>query len=1010
MKTELTAIIMDGMDVVECIRREALNKNTVKRPLEDITQIEWQNTVELYIFGDDTAQLADGGLEAGCYLDSDVAEKVIVLGASNERITRIINRCGGRLRTLDLRFLDMQSLELPTRFDKLERLRLSPLERLREVVGLTSIGSLTELDLSFTDVGSVFDVAKLPTLRRLELAGNAALNRVEGLARLSDLEELDLSGTAVGEELDLSSFQKLKRLRLVDTGQLKRVFGLGENPNLEYLDLSCSGLKRIPDDVRKLKKLVRVDLSNLSLEDLPDWLPELKLDFTYCDDGINLRGTSVVGIDMSLFVPTTANQDFTANQEMIRQWFEDRKNAVAKPLNEVKVVFLGDGEAGKSHIIARLLQDGRRTDDFPGVSTPGITIQDKTYEIGDHSVKVHFWDFGGQEILHSMHRMFLTERTLYVVVVNVREGNQDDRARYWLHNLKSFANGAPVLLVLNKMDMNRNASVNEADLRKLYPGLTDIVKISALTCSREAFEEQFVDVLRQQIGNMDILEFLFPPAWNRLKEKLQNMTQNYISGDDFQTLCNESGVEGSETVRRDLLNWFSTLGVSFCYSGSINLEDYIVLQPEWITNAIYNVLFNKVETVNNGLVSHEAIYRMLSSKDTDNVRRTNTTTTYKPYEVDYVLQVFRKFRLSFWVDEKTEFMPMLCDANSPQTVWEYENDPEALEFRMHYAYLPNNVIHRLMIDRRRELDLHNVWLTGARFVYGDTGMSAVVKGEGNLLRIMVRTQNALFVPQLYLITLKSDLERINLDMGLSDIWTEVAYKADGIIEYFDYDDLLFAQQMGDTHIRSKLRRRRIPIADILKRSDRPAAENRERLIWDIAQTCEMLQSNRMIWAGSEDERNTYLRDLLYARGYLVMDQHLGGIHASGLDLDIRMEPDVPWAALEALNLHGSSASQLQYWNAHLDKLLDNYTPSGRAFLFLISYLSCTKDEFASHCNKYREHMRYYSPKNFSVLHMKELNLAERIYAPSCFMQAVECVYDCGGIPMTVYHYFVRIGE
>ena len=54
-----------------------------------------------------------------------------------------------------------------------------------------------------------------------------------------------------------------------------------------------------------------------------------------------------------------------------------------------------------------------------------------------------------------MHRMFLTQNTLYVVVLNVREGNQEDRARYWLHNLKSFANGAPVLLVLNKADTEK---------------------------------------------------------------------------------------------------------------------------------------------------------------------------------------------------------------------------------------------------------------------------------------------------------------------------------------------------------------------------------------------------------------------------------------------------------------------------------------------------------------------------------------------------------------------------
>ena len=32
------------------------------------------------------------------------------------------------------------------------------------------------------------------------------------------------------------------------------------------------------------------------------------------------------------------------------------------------------------------------------------------------------------------------------------------------------------------------------------------------------------------------------------------------------------------------------------------------------------------------------------------------------------------------------------------------------------------------------------------------------------------------------------------------------------------------------------------------------------------------------------------------------------------------------------------------------------------------------------------------------------------YRQETFMRAVKCVYDCGGIPMTVYHFFVRIGE
>lgn len=748
----------------------------------------------------------------------------------------------------------------------------------------------------------------------------------------------------------------------------------------------------------------------MELESLPDWLPDLKLPFSrsLAADGIKLCDTSVVGVDMSIF---------DQSQEAILQWFEERKQArETQPLNEVKVVFLGDGEAGKSHTIARLLNDGKQVKKFRGVSTPGIVIEDKDYTIGDRQVKVHFWDFGGQEILHSMHRMFLTKRTLYVVLLNVREGNQDDRARYWLHNLKSFADGAPVLLVLNKMDMNKNASVNEEDLRKLYPGLTEVVKLSTLTYSDDKFKEKFVDVLTKQIGDMDILDLPLIAAGRRVKERLQSMTDSYIHGDVFRRFCNECGVEGTDAVRRDLLEQFGQLGVSFCYSDSMELEDHVVLRPDWITNAIYIILFNKVEAVNNGLVSHDTIYRMLSSEDTEKYRRTVAAATYKREEVDYVLKVFRKFRLSFLVEEGVEFLPMLCDANSTIAAAEYENDPNALEFRMHYEYLPNNVIHRLMVERRKELDRDNVWLTGARFVCGDTGRSAVVKSEGNLIRILVRADKEPRDPQRYLDELKTSLERINAIMGLTVANMEVIYKEDGKSACFDYADLMFAQEIGETHIPCRELRKRVRLADVLMQSDFPEDEKQKKLMADIRQACELLQNRKKFWDATEDERTDYLMDMLVSKDYTVLDQHRGGISAGGiqsgeLDLDIRLTPGDAWSALEALNLKGSSESQIKYWNAHLKKLLDNYNDVGRSFLFHVSYVQCPKDKFGKIMADMYEHMRFYSPRGFELL--------RRFVSPvplgnerdqNQFLRAVKCVYDCGGVTMTVYQFFVRIGE
>ena len=686
------------------------------------------------------------------------------------------------------------------------------------------------------------------------------------------------------------------------------------------------------------------------------------------------------------------------------------------PLNEVKVVFLGDGEAGKSHTIARLLLDGVQTESFPGVSTPGIVIQDRTYDVDNRKIWVHFWDFGGQEILHSMHRMFLTQETLYVVMVNVREGNQDERARYWLHNINAFAKGAPVLLVLNKMDMNRNASVNENDLRSMYPHLTEIVKMSALADSKEEFESNLIAALKRQISAIGILESPFLPSWRRLKQELQNMTDSYLRGRQYAILSERCGVEKDDGIRKALLSWFGKLGVCFHYDGSAKLEDYVVLRPEWITNAVYIIIFNKIDEIKDGLVSHETIYRLLNPpmEEADKIRCAVPDAKYGVDDVEYVLKVIRKFRLSFQVAENLEFIPMLCDNNSKAIAQEYADDLSALEFQMVYEYLPSNVLHRLMVDRHRELDRDNVWFYGARFVYGDTGISAVVKSEGNVLRIIVQAKKTRYKADMYLGILKDDLDRINHDMGLCIKESLVAYKTGRDVEYFNYDMLRAYQDANLPQTISMKTRKLVNIADILKQTDHQVDEKRQQLILDLARACETMQDNEVYWAQNEDRRTTYIRDLL-SQKYFVLDQHRSGSSESGiqageLDLDIRLEKNVEWTIFEALNIRGKGKNQLKNWDNHLWRLLNQYNAIGRPFVFHVSYMEAPKEAYNQWFQTFYSHLRQHSPKNFLLQpqFIREVPLASKGQMQNAFLRAVEAVYDCGGSTMTVYHYFVRV--
>ena len=698
-------------------------------------------------------------------------------------------------------------------------------------------------------------------------------------------------------------------------------------------------------------------------------------------------------------------------EQFVNESSSDQSQFPERPVHEMKVIFLGDGDAGKSQIIARLLRDGQQSEDFPEISTPGIQVQDKTYTVDNRKIQVHFWDFGGQEILHSMPRMFMTNRALYVVVLNARLGNQDDQARYWLHNLRSFANSSPVLLVLNKMDMNPHASINEPDLKTMYPGLTEVVKMSARSDNREVFEHKFHAALKRQIGTFEHLEVPFPPTWNRLKNTLQNMSVPYIRGDEYQYLCDECGITDSDTVRRDLLHWFNDLGVSFCYQDSARLEDFVVLRPEWVTNAIYAILWNAQRDASNGVISHRDIYRLLRTAQ-GRESRMIPAITYRIDEIDYILQVMRKFRLSFRIDEEAEFIPMLCDSYASPVVNEYASASDTLEFRMEYEYLPNNVLHRLMVELRRDLDLGHVWRTGARFFSGSLGLSAVVCAEGNQLRILVRSQNRLHSARTYLEIIRDALARISRQMGLTPAENWVIYKADGIVESFDYDMLVEMMEYGETTTFSKKFRKRIAIQDILNQTDSTARNEKTQLLRDILKACCQIQDNRLYWQSTEEQRNCFLRDLLRTREYFVMDQSLRGDSRSAwrlgeLDLDIRKDPGTPWAICEGLTLRAGSPTSLNYWEEHLKKLLYNYA-ANPVVAFMVCYVECSREKFQTVCKTYLSRLRsrndFSSPVHCAPVGQELGDCGNHMIA------AAQCIYDLRGFPYEVYHIFVRIGE
>lgn len=984
----LNRAIANGYGISNCVDLTILKQMTTRYEMTHVSKLDWNRVKWLHILGTEQNWPTELGrttdnLEKGCYVDSS-GSWLLLAGADAKAIRYYLNRCSSDLQRLFIGHTNLQQIHIPS-FPALRKLHLVGNRELGDVYGIEELHSLQVLDLY-----------------------RSRLNFVLNLTPYAELEELDFGFLKVrGIQLE-GALQKLRKcqLRYADISDMSF---LSNCPALEQLFLAKNPIEQIPEEIRKLKHLRMITLWQLSLKELPDWLPEL---------GLTIGQGQGYGIDLQDTKVEDEYLDFGGkSQKTIAAWFEAQKQAKAgTPLNELKVVFLGDGSAGKTLTITRLLNDGAHPEKFDGKATPGIVIRDREYRLPDkQKVQVHFWDFGGQEILHSMHRIFLTNQTLYVVMINARNNTQDDQARYWLHNVNSFAPGCPVLLVLNQVDQNPNASVNERSLRRLYRNLKRVIRLSALTYDQETFNSAFTTPMLEQIAEFEKLREMFPPTWKAVMDQVRGMTGNYIRGHQYNKICRESGVDDQER-RLELLKRFNEIGVSFSCSASPRLQDYVVLKPEWITNAIYTILWNKHTETTNGMVDQNEIYRLLTPEEGDGVDRAHPEMSYQLEDVDFVLGITRQFRLSFPMGNK-EFMPMLCQANAVPDVDAFLDEPGVIEFRFEYEYLPNNVIHRLMVDMRRDLEAQKVWLTGAFFKHRYNGVRALVKSEGDVLSIYIRATDPEHRAHTYLNTLRSALDAIHEDMGLQLPETLVAYTESGKTEYFPYEVLEGSRQNGQSDFYSRAFRRMIPIDTILNGTDSQMVKKTNKLLRDIAKACIQLQNNRRMhnYYGSkytvqEDDRNDLLRNALRNMGYHVSDQtHTGygktGVRAGSLDLQLLHEDNFPWTNLEAMNIKKATRAQLDYWDDHLNRLILNYDQTGLPVLFLVSYVDCAARDYQKLFNIFKEHMGEYAPPATELRHrtLSDERLAEDQFS---YLRVTRCTYDHEGTPVTVYHYFV----
>src|SRR5258706_9870417 len=431
------------------------------------------------------------------------------------------------------------------------------------------------------------------------------------IAKLLEEINIDLTKATYDDE------GRLLYLDISGLGLLQLPSEIWQLTNLESLYLNNNQLSQLPIEIGQLTNLESLHLSNNGLSQLPAEIGQLtNLEWLRLDNNLTLVTPP----------PEIVTRGRLATLNFLRELYQSSFTRY-----ESKLLIVGEGATGKTSLL-RALRNDSFIRDLP--MTHGIEINQLKLPHATHEIILNTWDFGGQQIYHATHQFFLTQRSLYIVVWNARQGPEQGKLANWLDTIKTLAPNAPVLLVATHID-EHNPDLNYQLYKDAYPQLVGHMGISNS-------DNRGIAALKQELAKqalrLPLMGQPWPKKWMAVEELLAACPEQHIDTERYLSLCSSRGVE-EDIANGTLANYLHDLGKILYFRDEDLLSNLVVLKPNWVTQAIARVLDNEAIERANGIMQHAELPHIWT-----------TDTEGKPYErylFPILLRLMERFELSY---------------------------------------------------------------------------------------------------------------------------------------------------------------------------------------------------------------------------------------------------------------------------------------------------------------------------------------------------------------------------
>ncbi|HET6979017.1 MAG TPA: COR domain-containing protein [Pyrinomonadaceae bacterium] len=743
-------------------------------------------------------------------------KKLTSLPAEIGRMTNLttLNLSNNRLTSVPAEIMQMTNLvHLDLSSNRLRRL---PAE-------VTELTNLTDLELSSNRLTSLpAEITRLTNLRKLDLGDNELTGMPEEITRLTNLTYLDLrANTLTSLPTEIIRLTKLTSLYLSRNQLIKMPLEIAGLTNLTTLDLRGNQLTSLPVEIARLTNLTSLFLSRNRLTSVPAEIGRLsKLVNLLLNSNqltrvpteiMHLPNLAYFDLQENLFPisPETLN-----NPQDVKAIFAALAGLeTGKRLNEAKLLVVGDGKVGKSSVVERLI---RNTFNPNKQTTLGVEINDEMQILQseikgrDETIKLNIWDFGGQEIQHSTHQFFLTTRSLYLLVVDARKGDQLNNIEYWLKLIESFAGDSPIIVVVNQIDQlkgQRPLNLDRKALQEKY-NIRDFVEVSCATGSGIAILKT---AIAQEVEELKHVRDIWPSEWLSIKKRLKEMRADYIPVEKYFEICGEENLNDDD-LRNSLLDMLHVLGTVIRFPG-----DTQVLNPRWVTQGVYALLTSSELVKAQGQFDLKDAGKILA-------RLPEAKHHYPRHTHRRLIDVMRHFELCFEFTDRPDhyLIPRHLHDNELDIPWD---DTTALKFQYHYEVLPDAVVSRFITRMNQYITKQYYWKNGVFLHSGEN--RAKIKADLVDRKIFIAISGKEQTRREFLAVIRSAFDEINSNFKIE---IRQMIPVPGYPEVLvSYKDLIVYEEMNEQEILISELRKKISVRDLLDGVEEANAREERRL-------------------------------------------------------------------------------------------------------------------------------------------------------------------------------------